>query len=220
MNNYENDIISFIEKTNYDYFKIDNVDSVILIYELLINNIMFIPKTSIEMFYIGFYYKKNKHNHEEMKKYYLMVIDNNDNDNGYAAAAAMNNLALYYQKYKDYEQAEKYFLMAIDIDNECRSAMYNLGYYYESVVHDNNQMEKYYLMAIKKEHDLALEHLRYYYMMNSMYVGTLEKAIEKFILFLCGREIYLIDSEVRQESTGKYFKLQDYSKDPYLDDYI
>ena len=52
------------------------------------------------------------------------------------------------------------------------------------------------------------------------YVGTLEHAIKKFRHFLTGREIYSIDEEVRQESTGKCFRLKDYSEDIYFDNYI
>ena len=63
----------------------------------------------------------------------------------------MNNLGLYYKSIQDYDQMKKYYLMAIEKNNE--KAMYNLAIYYKSIK-DYDQMNKYYLMAIEKDNKL------------------------------------------------------------------
>ena len=58
-------------------------------------------------------------------------------------------LGLYYENIKkDYEKAEKYYLMAIEKGNV--DAMNNLGIYYYNIKKDYEKAEKYYLMAIEK----------------------------------------------------------------------
>ena len=47
---------------------------------------------------------------------------------------------------KDYEQMEKYYLMAVENYNV--DAMYSLAIYHQDITKDYQQMEKYYLMAI------------------------------------------------------------------------
>lgn len=73
----------------------------------------------------------------------------------------MNNLAIYYCEIKkDYEKAEKYYLMVIDEGNI--RAIYNLAVYYYKKT-DYEQMEKYYLIAIEKDYVEAMKNLEKFY---------------------------------------------------------
>ncbi|MBN1350953.1 sel1 repeat family protein, partial [candidate division KSB1 bacterium] len=72
------------------------------------------------------------------------------------------NLALLYQtEYKDFKQAEKYYLMAMA--KEHVSAMYNLALLYQTEFKDFKQAETYYLMAVAKEHVSAMHNLALLY---------------------------------------------------------
>ena len=100
---------------------------------------------------------------------------------------AMYNLALHYEKIKDYEQMKKYYLMAIE--KEDSDAMYNLANYYKKIK-DYEQMEKYYLMAIEKGNNVASERLISYYEKNKEYNAMIEvclisnnnKKIEEYLM--------------------------------------
>jgi TPR repeat protein len=70
-----------------------------------------------------------------------------------------NEIAAYYGKgylydvKKEYDKAEKYYLLAADKGHAL--AMLNLGVFYESVVKDNIKAEKYYLMSAEHGNPLA-----------------------------------------------------------------
>ena len=91
-------------------------------------------------------------------------------------------IGLYYQHIeKDYNLMKKYYLMAIDEDNDM--AMNNLGYYYKYIEKDYNLMKKYYLMAIDKGNDISMNNLGCYYfeiekdyeLMKKYYFMTISK---------------------------------------------
>src|SRR5438552_2937590 len=115
-------IKNLLDQYNYDYVNIDTKDSLIKIHNLLINNIIFEPLTSIELLYLAIYYREISQNYELMKKYYLMAIDKGNSD-------AMNNLGYYYDKIEEnYDLMKKYYLMAIEKRNY--DAAKNLLKYY------------------------------------------------------------------------------------------
>jgi len=156
--NMEEFIQDFVEKNNYNYCKIENQESIKLIYNLYYHGINGREKSEIEDseidLYYGVYYRIKK-DYGQMKKYYLMAIEKGNK-------ASMNNLGHYYRCIeKNYKQAEKYYLMAIE--NNSSIAMANLGYYYQYVEKDYKQMKKYYLMAIENNHCGAMNNLGYYY---------------------------------------------------------
>ncbi len=72
---------------------------------------------------------------------------------------AMNNLGVYYHNIEEnYEEAKKYYLMAI---NKCSlEAIYNLGVYYHYTEKNYEEAKKYYLMAIDKGHLNAKDNLK------------------------------------------------------------
>lgn len=70
----------------------------------------------------------------------------------------MCSMALLYEhENKDFNMAEKYYLLAVE--NGCSVAMYNLALLYEQKCKDFNKAEKYYLKAIDKNHFAAMINL-------------------------------------------------------------
>ena len=62
---------------------------------------------------------------------------------------------------KNYKEAEKYYLMAIENGNS--TAMYCLGYYYNHIEKNYEEAKKYYLMAIENGNSDAMNCLGFYY---------------------------------------------------------
>jgi|SRR5437868_7209675 len=58
----------------------------------------------------------------------------------------MNNLGVYYQNIKNYDETKKYYLKAINLNNS--HSMNNLGLYYKNIKKNNNLALKYFLLAI------------------------------------------------------------------------
>lgn len=86
-------------------------------------------------------------------------------------------LAIYCEKdMKDYEQAEQYYLLAIEKGN--LHSMYNLAEYYADIVKDYEKAEQYYLMAIEAGYISAIFNLALHY---EYIVKDYEKA-EKYYL--------------------------------------
>jgi TPR repeat protein len=111
-----------------------------------------------------------------MLKYYLIAIEE-------GSVASMNNVGLYYENIKDYDNMLKYYLMAIAKD--CCIAMFNLGLYYKRHT-DYVNMLKYYLMAINKGCPEAMCSLAGYYCDQEDYVNMSKyylMAIEKRYMF-------------------------------------
>jgi tetratricopeptide (TPR) repeat protein len=132
-----------------------------IIYDLFVNNI----ECDIESFdddivylYFGVYYLDIKNNnHDIALKCYLKSIEKGN-------ICAMNNLAFYYQRKKiNYKLAEKYFLMAINIDKENDKIMYHLAYYYYHYEKNYKLAKKYLLMAVDRGNYDAMIGLAYYY---------------------------------------------------------
>jgi len=156
-----------LSEYNLTYIHIEDA-SILNIYNLYVNNILFEPVTHCELLYMGVYYKTIK-NYIEMEKYYLMAIKKGNQD-------AMYNLAVYYKNIKNYIEMEKYYLMAIEKGND--KAMNNLAVYYEEIKNDI-EMEKYYLMAIEKGNRDAMNNLAYYYKNNQYELKLLNLYILK-----------------------------------------
>ena len=89
-------------------------------------------------------------------------IFNNDNLNyDLTDKNILNIIGLYYRyKIKNYDEMIKYYLMAIDLNDD--KAMYNLARYYLRI-RDFNEMKKYYLMAIELNNSGAMCRLAVYY---------------------------------------------------------
>ena len=152
-------IINYCKNINVVYIKINNNQSLNIIYDLFKNSIKIIDiDNDIICLYYGVYYEHIEKNYDEMKKYYLMAIEKGN-------IIAMNIFACYYEYIeKNYDEMKKYFLMAIEKGDN--AAMYNLGYYYQYIEYNYDEMKKYYLMAIEKGHDGAKKRLLECYKMN------------------------------------------------------
>src|SRR5438132_1358429 len=84
------------------------------------------------------------------------ILFDPQNDNEYAY------LGLYYNKIKkDYDKAEKYYLIAIEKGNTI--AIIKLAIYYKNIKKDYDKAEKYYLVAIEKGNLDAINSLAIYY---------------------------------------------------------
>jgi TPR repeat protein len=99
-----------------------------------------------------------------MVKYYQMASEKGNNK-------AMNNLGLYYEKQKDYDNMVKYYQMASEKGNN--KAMNNLGLYYEKQK-DYDNMMKYYLMAIENGNHSAMFNMSLYYKIKNDYPNMIK----------------------------------------------
>ena len=102
---------------------------------------------------------------EYYKDYIDIILDIFDNDNlnyDLTDDKILTIIGLYYKcKIKNYDKMEKYYLMAIELNN-CR-AMHNLGYNYQFIEENYDEMKKYYLMAIKLNNELSIKNLCCFY---------------------------------------------------------
>jgi hypothetical protein len=62
---------------------------------------------------------------------------------------------------KNYEEMEKYYLMAIEHGNLL--AMYNMGWYHKNITKNYEEMKKYYLMAIEHGNSNAMHNMGVYH---------------------------------------------------------
>ena len=107
---YTHDLIDILKKYNLTYSPIDNNESLIKIYNLFDQNIIFEPKTSCELLYLAKYHNHITKNYGEMEKYYLMAIEKGNTE-------AMRNFSIYHKTItKDYNQMAKYYLMSVQTE--------------------------------------------------------------------------------------------------------
>jgi hypothetical protein len=116
-NNIESILINTLLSKNITYIKIDNQKCLEKIYNLFVNGILFEPKSTEELNYMGLYYKRFKNDYDLMKKYYLLAIEQGSD-------MAMFNLGYYYKK----QTTDKYFKMAAEKGNT--RALINLNKFF------------------------------------------------------------------------------------------
>jgi TPR repeat protein len=74
----------------------------------------------------------------------------------------MNNMGFYHRSITgNYEEMEKYYLMAIEHGNT--KAMNNMGLYHKNITKNYEEMKKYYLMAIEHGNSTAMNNMGYYH---------------------------------------------------------
>jgi tetratricopeptide (TPR) repeat protein len=141
------------------------------------------------MYHLGYYYQFVEKDYDLMKKYYTMAID----CNGYVDSSSLNNFGFYYQHYEHNSILMKtYYLLAIE--HGSKSAMRNLGTYYEDI--GNYELaEKYYTMSFENGN---AEGLFYLYNLKQDYDKILEcdnkivrKHRPKLYQFHCARKAYI-----------------------------
>ncbi len=132
-----------------------------------------LSKSDIELFEeAGKYFKKG-----EFKKS-LFCLEDIQNKN----STVLGNMGLIYDVgFKDFNKAEKYYLMAVDKGDV--DAMYKLALLYDDEFKDFKKAGKYYLMAVEKGHANAMYNLALLYEDEFKYFKKAEKyylmAVEK-----------------------------------------
>ena len=105
----------------------------------------------------------------------------------------MNNLGFYhYDITKNYEEMEKYYVMAISLENS--AAMNNLGHYHQYVTKNYEEMEKYYLMAVHKDGNRKA--------MNQLYTYYNTKMIKVFELLWKYKNLHTHSEHIISELKG------------------
>jgi len=101
--------------------------------------------------------------------YDIFILDNVDKYIDSDISEIINNIGMYYYLNKNYDYAIKYFLSAIEKNNDC--AMNNLGDYYKNIKQNYPYAVHYYSMAIETNNNnsVALDKLSYYYQINNNY---------------------------------------------------
>lgn len=129
---------------------------------------------NVAMNSLGVFYETIKKNNELAKKYYEMAVD-------YGNACALHNLAGIYRDAKNYDLAEKYFLMAIEQD--IVYAMNSYGIFCENIKKNYELAEKYYKMALDQDSIEAINNL------GSLYYKTRKYDLaEKYFLMAAEKD--------------------------------
>ena len=117
----------------------------------------------------------------------------------------MIHMGTYYRHIKkDYDNMKKYYLMAIEKNNDI--AMYGLGCYYNEIK-DYDNMKKYYLMAIEKNNIEALNALATYYKDVEKDYDNMKKYFLRDInIILRDGYEYRYNDEVLLYNLGKYYE--------------
>lgn len=105
-----------------EYILIENENELLNIYNLFMKDIIFEPKTALEILYFGIYFQTIKVNFDLAEKYYLLAVEKGN-------IAAMRILAFFYDITNNDELSEKYYLMAIEENDTI--AINHLAFFYE-----------------------------------------------------------------------------------------
>lgn len=136
---------------------------------------------------------------EMVEKYYLMAVELNN-------PAAMGDIAMFYEKIRNYDLAIKYYLMAVEWDEVY--AIYNLADLYY-ILHEYDSMKFYYSKAITEHNDLEsiyamakyfnslhnMEECKLYYIMALQHCDFLKNTFPKNI-FNVLEEYYIITNDI------------------------
>jgi len=121
-----------------------------------------IPLFAVAANNYGHYYQLIKPNNKLMIKYYLLATDN-----GYYQS--FRSLAHHYKDIKDFENAKRYFLLAIEKNVD--GALNDFGFYYHETDKNFDMMKKYYDMSIDKGFLFTHHNYGYYYQLEKDYVN-------------------------------------------------
>ena len=112
-----------------------------------------------------------------------------------------------FDELKQYEKAEKYYLMAVEKENV--GAMFSLGILYQYELKDYQKAEKYFLMAVEKEYVYAMYNLGYLYAYKLKDYAQAEKyylmAVEKGNVFAMNSLAWFyFEQKIKKEEALKY----------------
>jgi len=197
----EQDIIKKLKTdkwSQWDYLKINNNETLTIIYNLLVNRInkleeIFVLQDPVLCYYYGIYYHIN-FERKLAKKYYKKAVQ-------YGVSEAMDALGQYHQYYySPVTKVVKYYLMAIEHNN--RRSMFNLGRFYEKLK-NYESMVQYYQLASKHSCINSMSRLARYYQRKGNYQSMK-------VYFIMAIEQGDVDSMYR---LGCYYlKIKDYSQ--------
>ena len=145
---------------NY-HVSIDDPESLAKIYDLFHSEKIFQPENGIECLYCAMFFECIKKDFTNVEHYYLMAIDHGEANAKDFLAIYYCNLAIHYDKIKNYKKMKHYYLMAIKYGHY--DAMNNYGVYCGDVKKDYVNAVKYYLMAIEYDVVNAMFNLGNYY---------------------------------------------------------
>jgi hypothetical protein len=129
-----------------------NYEHMILYYE------MAIKKNDVEaMVLLAKHYQIREP--QKYENYMLLAIEEDENN-----VEAINDIAYYYKKNKNYIEAKKYYLMAIEKGHTMST--WQLANLFKEE-QDIESMKKYYLMGIEKGDEIAMYNLGIYYQENN-----------------------------------------------------
>lgn len=172
----EQHIIDYIEKYNYTYVKIENEESLSVIYDLYKNNKISNIEYDDSMIYLyyGVYFNINNIYENGVTCYQIAIKKGNN--------IAPINLGLYYEKHENYYEARKYYKMGA-INGNIYSMVYLAAYYNKTKKYD--KMEDYCLRIINKDTNICntdiIETLAdYYYDIKKNY----DQAVKYYLLII------------------------------------
>lgn len=169
---------SILYQHDFDYYHIENKDSLSKIHELFKNKIMFVPCNGIECLYISMYYNTIKDFFNE-EKYLLNAIKYNQID-------AMFIYSFFLFIRDNIKDAKKYLFMAIKNGNS--NAINQVGFMYQLKKNYVNA-EKYYKMAMEKNNIHAMNNLAWFCYEKNDFINA-----KKFFLMMFDKNIVHTDN--------------------------
>lgn len=173
-------------------------------YNIVIENNMWDMRP---IYKLGYYYQYVEKNYTQMKKYYLMGIDLGEGykhitygDHYHSNVEYYTKLLIsfgnYYKKVeKNYTLMEKYYMEAIEFDDNNTTAMINLADYYKKQK-NYKLMKEYYKTAIKLKNTRAMTELADYHKEHKNY-GLMKR------YYMMGFELNNTSAKINLK---KYFK--------------
>ena len=185
-------IINYCKNINLRYVKINNKQSLNIIYDLFKNSIKITNiDDDIVCLYYGVYYERIEKNYDAMKKYYLIAIEKGN-------TIAMNNLGFYYEHIEqNYDEVVKYYLMAIEKGHDGIKKQLLVYYKNNMTSLDINNAVK--ILNKLGEHQLKYtyieyglnnnKHVDFNLLDNYICVNTIQYIVLKYINKLCDKKI-------------------------------
>lgn len=153
----ESYIRNYCKKLRLEYIDIDN-DELEIVYDFIVNNFGQHTQnlTSNTLVYFGLKYYADG-NYDKMEEYYLKEIQEGNSN-------AMYYYGVYFErKKKDLHMMQKYYNMAIELDNTHAMVALALNYYHSSGKYERRRTIQYFLTAAELHDSQAMYYLGGHY---------------------------------------------------------